>query len=132
MGLLDSVLGNPQIADAARRLLNPEDTSVGGSAGLTQILGALQSSGLGDAVASWLSSGPNQSVAPAKLESALGSDLLSSFASKAGIDASEAGAVLAGVLPSLVDKLSPQGQVPDTGSLEQMLGGVLGSLSQRA
>lgn len=141
MGLLDSlmknsgILGNlselagqsPQLAQAAQSLFSANDSSVGGSGGLAGILGALQSSGLDDVVSSWLSGGDNKAISPSQLESALGSDTLSQFASKAGIGGQEAGAVLAGLLPQLVDSLSPKGGLPDAGSLDGLLKKALGA-----
>ncbi len=132
MSLLDSVLSNPQIANAAKSLLSANDTSVGNSAGLAGILGSLESSGLGDVVSSWLGSGPNKAVDPARLQAALGDDTVSSFAKGAGIDVGKAAATLAAVLPSLVDQLSPQGRVPEPSGLDQVLGGLLGSLTKGA
>ena len=132
MSALDQILNNPQLADAAKRLLSPNDATVGNTAGLTGILESLQSSGLGDVVSSWLGNGPNQAVDPRRLESALGHDTMSSFANGAGIDLGKAAAVLAGLLPVLVDKLSPQGHAPEPSGLDDLLGGLLGSLSQRA
>lgn len=139
MGLLDSLLGensivgdlsrlaseNPRILEAAASLLRPEPGSVGGSRGLSDLLASLQASGLGDAAASWLSKGPNRAVAPDRIGEALGSDTLRQFAEAAGIDVGESRAVLAGVLPALVDRLSPEGRAPDPGSLEGALGALL-------
>lgn len=140
MGILDTLMknpqifgdiarfasDNPQIAKAAASLLSPNDGSVGGNGGLAGILSAFQSSGMDDLVSSWLGNGPNQAVSPEQVQSALGGDTLSQFAQKAGIDAGEAGAVLAGLLPQLVDKLSPDGQAPQASGLDGLLGGLFG------
>lgn len=143
MGLLDKLLKNPEMmGDMAKFAAdNPEiaksvmqllSSSGGSGGGLGDILGSLQNGGLGDAVSSWLGSGDNQSVSPDALASALGADQVSSFADKAGISGSEAGALLAGLLPQIVDKLSPQGEVPDSGNLDGVLEGLLGSLTKSA
>jgi uncharacterized protein YidB (DUF937 family) len=142
MGILDSLTKNPEllanigefasanpdIAKAAMSLFSASDTSVGDSGGLGGILGALQSGGLGDVVSSWVGGGDNKAVAPQQLESALGSDTLAQFAQKAGVSGSEASTVLAGMLPSLVDQLTPDGNLPDSGGLDSMIGGLLGAL----
>ncbi len=126
-GGLDGLLReHPQIAEAARQFLG-SDSSVGPSGGLPEILSQLQSSGLGDAVASWLGSGQNSAVTAHQLESALGEDLLNQFASEAGIDLGQAGHLLAGLLPVIVDQLSGKGgSVPEASGLDQLLGGLLG------
>jgi uncharacterized protein YidB (DUF937 family) len=58
----------------------------------------------------------------------LGDDQISAFAEKAGVSGSEASTLLAGLLPQIVDKLSPEGQLPDAGGLDSMLGGLMGAL----
>lgn len=138
MGILDSLLKNPemigdvakfatenpQIAKAAMSFFSGSESSVGGSGGLGGILSSLQSGGLGDTVSSWLGSGSNEAISPKQLESALGSEKVSEFASKAGVSTSEAGSMLAGLLPSIVDKLSPDGKLPDAKGLAQALSGL--------
>lgn len=57
--------------------------------------------------------------------------ILEQFASKAGIGScNDASTVLAGLLPGLVDKLSPDGKLPDAGGLDGLIGGLLGSLGK--
>jgi uncharacterized protein YidB (DUF937 family) len=73
-------------------------------------------------VSSWISTGENKSISPEQLQSALGQEKLSQFAKQAGVSGSEASAALAGMLPGLVDKLSPDGKLPDTKGIESMIG----------
>ena len=68
----------------------------------------------------------NPQIAEAQVQSALDGDTLSQFASQAGIDLGQAGEVLAGLLPGLVDGLSGEGSLPDPQGLDQLLGGLLG------
>ena len=138
MGLLDSLLEgsalsdltalvreNPQIVQAVASLLDPDDGSVGQGFGLDDLLGALRGGGQADAVSSWLGQGENLAVSPEDFSASLPPDLLSQFASKAGVEPSQAGSVLAGVLPKLVDQLSPQGSAPGGSSLGGLLGGLM-------
>jgi len=144
MGLLDNLLSNtdavgnlaklatenPQIAQAAMSLLGNREGSPGGAAGLAGIIGALQSSGLDDVVSSWLGGGENKSISAQQVESALDADMLSQFARQAGIDSGQASSVLAGLLPQAIDKLSPDGRLPEASGIESRLGGLLGSLAR--
>lgn len=116
---------NPQIAQAAMSLLS---SSGGGSAsgGLDGVLGALRSKGLGDVVSSWVGTGANRAISPEQVQSALGQDKVSQFAKQAGVSGNEATAALAGMLPGLVDKLSPDGRLPDAKGIESMIGQFLG------
>lgn len=141
MGMLDALIDNPElVGDVAKFTAdNPEiakaamsffSSSEGSGGGLGNIVAALESGGLSDAVSSWLGGGANVAVAPSQVESALGNDRISQFAEKAGVSGSEASAVLAGILPQIVDKLSPDGQLPDSGGLDSMLGGLMGALAK--
>ena len=136
MGMLDSLLKNPQmisdvakfakdnpkVAEAAMGLLR----STGGTGGLGSVLSSLQSSGMGDVVSSWIGTGANKSISPDQLKSALGPDKLAQFAKQAGVSGGDASSALAGLLPGLVDKLSPDGKLPDAQGLESMLGKLIG------
>jgi uncharacterized protein YidB (DUF937 family) len=124
---------NPQISKAAMSLLSSQDSSVGGGAGLGGILESLNSKGLGDVVSSWLGSGDNKAIAPDQVKEALGSDAVAQFAQKAGIESvGDASTVLAGMLPGLVDKLSPDGKIPETSGLDGLVGGILGALAGKS
>src|SRR3990167_1247396 len=94
-----------------------QNSSVGGLAGLVQ---AFQKNGLGEIVNSWVSTGKNLPVTPQQIQQGLGGDLLSQLASKAGLSADAAGEQLAGLLPDLVDKLTPAGKI-EAGGLDQLL-----------
>ncbi len=138
MGLLDDLLGNasllqditafasenPQIVQAALRLLDPEDGRVGGNQGLSELLAAFQRQGLGQESASWVAPGQNEQVSPGQLESVLGSDTLGAFAREANVGAGDASTVLAGVLPALIDQLTPGGRVPESSGLGGLLNGL--------
>ena len=128
--IANSVSSNPQVLQAVLSLLSNRDGSLGGPGGLGALVSAFQSKGLGDVMASWIGGGPNQAIAPEQVDRVLGPDLLTQFAQMAGIDASQAGSVLAGVLPAVVNHVTPQGQVPDAGGLESVLGGLLGQLAK--
>ncbi|MGH9392360.1 MAG: YidB family protein, partial [Vicinamibacteria bacterium] len=134
MGLLDDLIKgsgglgavaslaakNPQILSAAVSLLSSKDSSVGGAAGLAGLMSAFQGKGLGDVMSSWVSTGANKSISPSQIASVLGNDTLSQFASKAGIGAGEASSVLSSLLPSLVNHVTPDGNVPKTNALDSV------------
>ena len=71
---------------------------------------------------------PNPPISATQLTDALGGDTMGQFASKAGIPVAEAGSVLAGLLPTVIDKLTPDGKVPDANDLENTLGSLLSKL----
>lgn len=129
-GLASLAAKNPQAVAAVVSLLSSRDSSVGGTGGLGGLVGAFQKGGMGDMVASWISTGPNPPVSATQLESVLGAEVLKQFAAKAGVPHGEAGGLLASLLPSVIDHLTPQGQVPESNALESALGGLLSSFGR--
>jgi uncharacterized protein YidB (DUF937 family) len=129
-GLATLAAQNPQAVAAVVALLSSRDTSVGGGGGLAGLVNAFQSKGLGDMVSSWISTGPNPPVTATQVSDVLGTDVLKQFATKAGVPHQEAGGLLASLLPTIIDQLTPQGQVPETNALESTLGGLLSSLAK--
>jgi len=141
MGLLDELMKNapaiagqlaknPQLLAAALSLLSSKQGSVGGTGGLGALVGAFQQKGMGDMMSSWISKGPNPPVSASQLQDVLGTDVLGQFAKKAGVPSGDAGSVLAGLLPSLIDQLTPDGQLPQGNSLEGTIGSLLGALGR--
>ena len=100
--------------------------------GLQGLLGQFQQQGLGDQVQSWVGTGQNQEIGAEHVQQALGQDRIAALAQQLGIGHGEAAAGLAQFLPLVIDKLSPQGQLPSHaetqqgGGLMDLLGGLLG------
>jgi uncharacterized protein YidB (DUF937 family) len=99
----------------------------GGINGLVQ---AFQSNGLGGVVSSWIGTGANQAITPDQIQQVLGSGAVQAMAQKLGVSPGAAGATLAQLLPTVIDKLTPNGTVPEHSNLMQMGEGLLASLSQ--
>ena len=87
--------------------------SGGGLAGLVQ---SFQNNGLGNVVSSWISSGRNLPISADQIQAVLGNEQIQELARKAGIDPEVARAKLAEVLPVIVDRLTPNGKLPDATS----------------
>jgi uncharacterized protein YidB (DUF937 family) len=98
---------------AAGAILQMLGGQAGGIGGLAQLF---QSKGLGDVVSSWIGTGANLPVSPDQLQNVLGSDRIGQIASMLGVSHEQAGSQLAGLLPGIVDGLTPNGQVPDSGT----------------
>ena len=112
-GLLQQALG----------LINNPDT--GGLAGLVQ---RLQEGGLGQEVGSWISTGANLPVSGEQLQEALGGGTIKDIAAKLGLSPEEASQQLSNLLPQVIDKLTPEGTLPEGGLLEKGLGFLKGKL----
>lgn len=123
MGLLDDAVkagGNltsgmsEDHANMANGLLQMLSSQSGGLSGLVQ---AFQSKGLGDLASSWVGTGQNLPVSGEQIQSVLGSDTVQQLAAKAGVSPDAAQSALAKVLPVVVDRLTPNGAVPEGGGL---------------
>ena len=100
--------------------------------GVDGLLSTLRQGGLGGAVDSWISTGPNQAVEPQRLGAALGPDNVKQIATKSGLSVEMLLPLLAAALPMIVDMLTPDGNAPKTGAdggmgqVGDLLGGLLG------
>ena len=114
--MLEGQGGNNPVLQAVAGLLG-KDSNIGGLAGLVQ---AFQKNGLGEIVNSWVSTGQNLPVTPSQVEQGLGNDLLNQIATKARLSPGATSSQLVGILPDLVDKLTPNGKIENSG-FEQLL-----------
>lgn len=128
MGLLDSIAGSVLgkiggeqggITQVAMDLFNQ-------NGGLSGILEKLKENGLGETAASWVGNGENISITAEQISSVLGNGTIAEMATKFGINPETLSAQIAEHLPTLVDKLTPNGEAPaESGNL---LSTVLGML----
>lgn len=134
MGFLDSILGGQNTATDKPSGPNPLLGILAGllaqSGGLSGLLSKFTQAGHEDKVKSWISTGDNEPIAPAQVQSALGHDQISAIAAKLGVDPAQASQMLAKFLPNMVDKLTPNGHVDAAADHSQNLAGMLPSLLQ--
>lgn len=101
--------------------------------GLDALVGKLRAGGLGDVVDSWISTGQNRPVEPARLGEALGPDTLNRLSGDTGFSIQALLPMLAAFLPQIIDMLTPDGTTPagglngNAGTMPD-LGGLLGGL----
>jgi uncharacterized protein YidB (DUF937 family) len=88
-----------------------------------------QQGGLGNVISSWIGTGQNMPVSGDQLQNVLHGGTLQQVAQKAGIDTSQLTGMMASLLPHLVDKMTPNGDVPNANALQQMLKGLGGAAS---
>ena len=108
MGLFDGVIGG-LVGGEMVHLVNGLIEKHGGVQG---IVDQLQKQGLGGTVQSWIGNGPNQPITAEQLHQALGAAGLQDLAAKAGLSTQDLAAKLSAVLPQVIDKLTPEGKVP--------------------
>ena len=125
MGLLDGLMGslmggqqqggdNPLLQMALQMLTNKGE---GGGNGLGGLMDAFQNAGLGDQLKSWIGTGQNMPISADQLSEALGSDKIRDIAGQLGMSQGEVSGGLADMLPQLIDRITPNGQLPDNHNL---------------
>ena len=104
--------------------------SILGGAGLGGLLDQFRQRGLSNQADSWVGTSANQSLAPEDVQGVFGADDISRIAQEAGLNDIETREGLAQLLPDVVDRLTPNGQVPSdddlNGSLDDFLGRLRG------
>jgi len=72
-------------------------------------------------MSSWIGTGNNLPISTAQLRNGIGEDSLRSLAENAGMSEESASSQLSDLLPGLIDKLTPDGKLPDSSILEKGL-----------
>jgi uncharacterized protein YidB (DUF937 family) len=85
--------------------------------GISGLLQQFHEKGLGDLVNSWVSTGKNLPVSPDQVQHVLGTEQVQQVAANAGVPAQLASSKLAEYLPMIIDKLTPNGQMPEQSGL---------------
>lgn len=128
MGLFDSIagavlgkIGGEQggMAQAAIEMFNQ-------NGGIQGILDKFKQGGLAEEAASWVGKGENLPVTAEQISRVLGNGAIADIAAKFGLSPETLSAQIAQHLPTMIDKLTPNGEVEgDSGNL---LSTVLGML----
>jgi uncharacterized protein YidB (DUF937 family) len=83
------------------------------SDGLRHLMERFQQNGHGDKLQSWISPGPNKPISPDELEEALGEERVQWLMQETGLPKDQLLAGLSQKLPEAVDKLTPEGRLPE-------------------
>ena len=114
--VLSSILGGGQQGGAANAGMGGLGGSLG-QGGLGGLLQQFEQAGLGSVAQSWVGNGSNQPVSPAQLQNVFGQDRVNDMASQAGMQPGDFLSQLSQHLPSAVDGMTPNGRLPDEGSV---------------
>ena len=132
MGLLEELMGaviggggrssgvsNDQAGALIKSVLDSLN-GAGDDAGVAGLDRRFQQGGAGDVFSSWVGTGANQSIGPDILPRILKGSPIEQAPQRAGIGGAAGAAILAQLLPVLIDKLTPNGQVPARPQLQEM------------
>lgn len=130
MGLLDTLLGSlsgtsapgqSPLAAIALQLIQQ-------NGGLPGIISKFEQGGFAAQAGSWVGTGANLPVTGAQLQEVLGSGSIGQIAQQLGLSHGEASSNLAQMLPQIIDRLTPNGQIP--GDHSELLKQALSMLSK--
>lgn len=118
MGMFDSIVdkltdAKDEAAQKSKALLsNTMDMLHDKQDGLKDLLDGFDAKGMGDKVKSWVGKGPNLAVTADEIKEALGPEKLEYLALKSKLSVEEVTSKLAAHLPHLIDKITPDGEMP--------------------
>jgi uncharacterized protein YidB (DUF937 family) len=90
---------------------------MGGGGGLGSLLEQLQRAGFSEQANSWVGRGANQPIPPDAMSQIFGRGGIEEISRRAGISPAEASRGLSQLLPEVVDRITPDGDVPDDTAL---------------
>jgi uncharacterized protein YidB (DUF937 family) len=125
-GLVEKLFGGGdknKLFESIMGLINNPRT--GGLSGLAQMF---KEKGLGDPISSWISTGQNMPVSADQIKQALGADKVQEISQNVGVSEEETSTGLASLLPEIIDKLTPDGKVPESDMISQGLNMLKGKL----
>ena len=128
MGLLDGIAGQVlgkvmgdkgNMAQVAIEMFNQ-------NGGLTGILDKFKDGGMAEQAASWVGKGENMPISAEQISGILGNSAIVEMAAKFGLDPDTLSSLIAEHLPTVVDKLTPDGKVSaDSGNMLSTLLSIL-------
>jgi uncharacterized protein YidB (DUF937 family) len=119
MGMLDGILGNALggilggSAQQQNPLMQVALQLLQQNGGIEGVLDKFRQGGYADQADSWQSTGQNMPISGNALQEVLGSGSIGQIAQQLGLSHGEAAGGLAQMLPQLIDKFTPDGEVPD-------------------
>jgi uncharacterized protein YidB (DUF937 family) len=135
MGLLDQISGavggvlgqgqaGGQQSGASSGLLQQLIGMLGTPGALSNLTKGFQGAGLDNVLQSWVGKGENLPINGDQVKQVLGSGNVADLGVRAGLNENDTSNALAGMLPQVIDKLTPDGKLPS----ENDMGSVLGKL----
>jgi len=119
--IVGKIFGGGGGGDQTALLKGLTESMGSGSGGITGLIDKFDAVGLGDKARSWIGDGPKESVSGPEVREALGEQQVQEIAESAHMPPERASDGLASILPDTVSKLTPGGQIPEPGQLQQMM-----------
>ena len=89
--------------------------------GLGGLLKQFQQNGFGDAINSWISTGPNKPVAADQVSQALPPEIIDALSKRLGLPKDQISGILSQILPNTVNQLTPEGRLPTQKEIARLM-----------
>ena len=89
--------------------------------GLGGLIKQFQQKGFGDTIDTWVNAGANQDISSGEVSDALGRDVVDELSRRTGLSRDQVVEELARMLPSTVDRLTPEGRLPTQREMARLL-----------
>ena len=132
MGILDTLLQNVVVGTQQGQgsMLQVALQLVQQNGGLPGIISKFEHGGMAEHAGSWVGTGENMPITGGQLQEILGSGSIGQIAQQLGLSHGDASSGLAQMLPQIIDKLTPTGQV--TTGHDDALKQALAALTKRS
>ena len=107
--------GEPDNPPEGGGLLDTISKTFGTDGGLREVLERFRNAASGEQVDSWVKNGPSEEIEPRQVEAAVDEGTLKALAEQTGLSREELLRRLALELPHAVDRMTPDGRLPDSG-----------------
>jgi uncharacterized protein YidB (DUF937 family) len=101
----------------ASRMSASAQAPQGSLGGLGALIDRFRNNGFEDAINSWIGTGQNQAISPGQLRQALGQETVEDLSQRTGLPHGDLLSQLSNILPGVVDRLTPNGQLPSDAEL---------------
>lgn len=128
MGIFDDIAGAVTGGDKDKGVMDAIGGMLGGGAGLNGLVENFTKGGLGETIGSWIGTGSNLPISADQIKSVLGNEQVKAIAGKLGVSTDDVANKLATLLPQVVDKITPDGKIPEAASKPGGIGGLLKNL----
>jgi uncharacterized protein YidB (DUF937 family) len=118
LGSILGRLGSGNQTQSGNLLLQLALSMLQQNGGLEGILGKFREGGLSQQADSWVGTGQNMNISADQLQQIFGSSTVSDLASRLGMSEQQAGSEMAQLLPEVINRLTPEGQVPENSNEE--------------
>ncbi|MBX3009587.1 MAG: DUF937 domain-containing protein [Melioribacteraceae bacterium] len=114
MDIFDSLLNSGgRSEDSSSSFIDAAKIVIGENGNLGDLVSQFTNKGLGDIIQSWVGTGKNAQITSSQLTDVLGSEKIEKIADAIGFPSSTVPSILAGFLPGIIDKLTPEGKLPE-------------------